>query len=101
MAGVKPSNLADEIQEVLDRNLLPSYIAEIVDAVRNVGNFAAHPIKSKSSGEITPVEIGEAEWLLEILEALFDFYFVQPEKIKKKRENLNTKLSDSGKPPLK
>jgi hypothetical protein len=33
-----------------------------LDAIRTIGNFAAHPIKSTSSGEIVDVEPGEAEW---------------------------------------
>lgn len=100
-AGIKKADLADEIQQVLDAHSLPSYIAECLDAVRNTGNFAAHPIKSKSTGEIVPVEPGEAEWNLDVLEMLFDFYFVQPEIVKKKRAALNKKLSDAGKPPMK
>jgi hypothetical protein len=32
---------------------------------------------------------------------LFDFYFVQPEVLKKKREALDKKLADAGKPPMK
>lgn len=98
---VKPGNLADEIQQVIDSGKLPSYLAESIDGVRNIGNFAAHTIKSQSSGEVLPVEIGEADWNLDTLEALFDFYFVQPEIIRKKREALNQKLKDSGKPPMK
>ena len=47
------------------------------------------------------VEPGEAEWLLETLEGLFDFYFVQPAKLEKKRDALNKKLGAAGKPPLK
>ena len=35
------------------------------------------------------------------LEGLFDFYFVQPAKLKKKRDALNEKLKKAGKPPLK
>lgn len=100
-ANVKKSGLSMEIQEVLDNNTFPSYIAESVDAIRNIGNFAAHPIKSKSSGEIVPVESGEAEWTLDVIELLFDFYFVQPDKIQLKREALNLKLKDVGKPDMK
>ena len=100
-ASVKPSNLANEIQEVLDRSLLPSYIAEIIDAVRNVGNFAAHPTKSKQTGEIMDVEEGEAELNLNVIEALFDFYFVNPALIAKKKADINKKLEDAGKPPMK
>ena len=100
-AGVKPGNLAHEIQQVLDSNQLPSWLSESIDVVRNTGNFAAHPMKSTNSGEILDVEPGEAEWNLDVLESLFDFYFVQPEILKKKQAELNKKLSDAGKPPMK
>ncbi len=100
-AHVKPSNLDNEIQQVLDSGKLPTDLAEAIDAVRVVGNFAAHPIKSTNTGEIIDVESGEAEWLLDTLEALFDFYFVRPEALKKKRDALNAKLVEAGKPPLK
>jgi hypothetical protein len=65
-AKVKPGNLADEIQQVLDSGKLPSWIAESIDAVRNSGNFAAHPLKSSATGEVLPVEPGEAEWNLDV-----------------------------------
>lgn len=87
-AGTTKKNLADQIQEVIDSKQLPSYLSEALDAVRNIGNFAAHPIKSKSTGEIVGVEPGEAEWNLDILERLFDFYFVQPEILRRKKRNL-------------
>lgn len=100
-AGVKNSDLAKEIQEVIDSGKLPSYISEGIDAIRNIGNYAAHPLKSKSTGEIVDVELGEAEWSLEVLELLFDFYFVQPVLAQKKRDALNQKLKDMGKPEMK
>ena len=100
-AKVKPQDLFNEIQELLDRGTLPSHIAESLDAVRNIGNFAAHPIKSKSTGEIVPVEAGEAEWNLDVLESLFDFYFVGPARTKARKDALNKKLTDAGKPKLK
>jgi hypothetical protein len=73
----------------------------VIDAVRNTGNFAAHPNKSKSTGEIVPVEPQEAEWNLDVLEALFDFYYVQPAKVAERRAALDQKLADAGKPPMK
>jgi len=48
-----------------------------------------------------PVESGEAEWNLDVIEALFDFYFVQPAIIKKKKDALNKKLTEGGKKPMK
>ena len=100
-AGVKHGNLAGEIQQVIDSGKLPSHLTESLDAIRNIGNFAAHPIKSTSTGEVIEVEDGEAEWNLDVLESLFDFYFVQPAIIKKKRDALNSKLKDAGKPQMK
>jgi hypothetical protein len=98
---VKPGSLASEIQEVLDSRDLPVDMADALDVVRNVGNFAAHPAKSESTGEIVPVEPGEAEWNLDILESLFDFYCVRPAVLRAKREALDAKLKDAGRPPMK
>ena len=92
-------DLAEQIDEVIPS--LPSDLGEAIDGVRVIGNFAAHPIKSKSTGEIVPVEPAEAEWLLDVLEALFDFYFVRPARLTEKRAAIDAKLKDAGKPPMK
>jgi len=42
--------------------LLTSTLADSIDAIRNIGNIVAHTTKNKSTGEILPVEVGEAEW---------------------------------------
>jgi hypothetical protein len=100
-AKVKPQDLSKEIDEVLLSKQLPSYLAEGIDAVRNIGNFAAHPMKSTNTGEVVDVEPGEAEWLLDLLEGLFDFYFISPAELQRKKGELNKKLADAGKPPMK
>lgn len=99
--NVKPGNLSDEIQEVMNSGSLPTHLMQIIDAVRQIGNFAAHPMKSQSTGEIVPVEPQEAEWNLDVLESLFDFYYVQPAVVAKKRAVLNAKLQDAGKKAMK
>ena len=100
-AGVKHADLAKEIDQVISSAKLPSHLAEAIDAIRNIGNFAAHPIKSTASGEILPVEPGEAEWTLDVLDGLFDFFFVQPALLQQKRATLNAKLASANKPPIK
>lgn len=100
-AKVIPGNLAGEIQQVLNGGQLPSLIQESLDAIRNIGNFAAHPLKDTSSGQIIDVELGEAEWNLDVLESLFDYYFVLPANIQRKRDALNKKLRNAGKPEMK
>lgn len=97
--GIKERNLSLEIDKAMDD--LPSYLADAIDAIRTIGNFAAHPIKSESTGIIEDVEEGEIEWVLDVLEQLFDFYYVQPAKLEDKRKALNEKLEAHGKPPLK
>lgn len=92
-------DLADQIDEVMPH--LPSSLQGMIDAVRVLGNFAAHPLKSTNTGEIVDVEPGEAEWLLDTLEQLFDHYYVKPAEIQRRRDALNHKLQDAGKPPLK
>ena len=47
------------------------------------------------------MESGEAEWNLDVLDGLFDFFFVQPEILKRRRLALNAKLAEAGKPPIK
>ena len=92
-------NLVDQIEYV--KPSLPSYISENIDAIRNIGNFAAHPIKDTASGQIVDVEPGEAQWNLDVLDMLFDFYYVQPTLARKRRDALNAKLQTAGKQPMK
>ena len=100
-AHVKKTNLANEIEQVIGSGVLPTYLTRAIDAVRNIGNFAAHPIKSTASGEIVAVEPGEAEWNLDTLDGLFDFYFVQPAEHDRRKAALNAKLAAASKPPMK
>ena len=53
------------------------------------------------TGQIVDVEDEEAEWNLEVLDGLFDFYFIQPAATQKKKAGLNTKLTAHGKPLMK
>ena len=99
--GIKKRDLSQEIDEFIATAQAPSYLVDAVDAIRHIGNFAAHPIKYANTGEIVEVEDGEAEWLLEVLDALFDFAFIQPIKLAKRRETLNEKLKEANKPSLK
>jgi hypothetical protein len=99
-AGTKTKDLYDQIEEVIGSGKLPSHVCDDLHAVRVVGNFAAHLMKSTATGEIIDVEPGEAEWNLDVLELLFDFYFVQPAISARRKAELNLKLKAAGKPEL-
>jgi len=98
---IKKRNLSDEISDFLNLPDIPDDIKDEVDAIRQVGNFAAHPLKDTNTGEIVDVEPDEAGWLLEVLEELLDFTFVQACEKQKRKDRLNQKLKSFGKPSMK
>jgi hypothetical protein len=100
VVGVKKADLAREIDEVMASGVLPSNIADELDKIRIVGNFAAHLNKATATGIILDVEPGEAEWNLEVLQDLFDFYYVRLERSKQLKDDINKKLTAAGKQPI-
>ena len=103
--GYSGGDLARQIDAVLKENdpskALPAGVRESVDAIRNFGNFSAHPVTDKTSLQIIDVESEEAEWCLEIVERLFEHYYVRPATEAKRLAELNAKLDKAGKPPAK
>ncbi len=84
VAGVKQGSLGTEIDEIISSGKLPDYLNKQIDAVRNIGNFAAHPIKNQNSGEIVQVEAEEAQWCLYLVSSLIHhFYVVIPDHVTK------------------
>jgi hypothetical protein len=100
-ANVSPSELFFEIQEIIDRKELPSYLNDSIDSIRKIGNIAAHSLKSKSTGSIIDVEPGEAELSITVLEGLLDFYYILPAKQKERLSKIDAKYADADKKPKK
>jgi hypothetical protein len=94
------NNLTDEIKHVIGLNKLSSTLAGKLDYVRHVGNFAAHPTKDINTGSIVDVEAGEADYNLDVLEDLFEFYYVEPVRDAQRKQELNKKLASAGKKPM-
>lgn len=103
VAGATGKDLDKLVQDVIDRRVFRADLADDLDAVRVIGNFAAHPMRMKitNPGMIVPVEPEEAEWLLDVIEQLFVALFVEPAVAKARRDALSQKLADAGKQPLK
>jgi len=51
-AGTTNKDLFDQIEELIDSGKLPAHISNDLHAVRVIGNFAAHPLKSTTTGVI-------------------------------------------------
>ncbi len=103
--GYADRDLAKQVDAVLmetDSNkLVPLYIRNNIDAIRNFGNFSAHQLKDNITSEIVDVEPEEADWCLKIVLDLFEHYYVRPTADAKKLAGLNEKLQQAGKPPAK
>ena len=103
--GYDARNLADQIDKLLAETradkALPSSVKESVDVIRQFGNFSAHRITDKSTLQVIPVAPEEASWCLEIVEALFDHYYVIPAANKKRLDELNERLQRAGERSVK
>ena len=94
-ADVRPGELSSEIDQALASQPLPPELASMLVGIRDVGNFAVHPLKNTHPGVVLDVEPGEAEYILDVLEALFDFYLVRPARLKEKSDALKEKPAAS------
>ncbi|WP_210245791.1 MULTISPECIES: DUF4145 domain-containing protein [Alphaproteobacteria] len=103
--GYIAKDLAKQIDALLNetdpRKALPLGLHQTVDAVRNFGNFSAHPIDEKTTLQIIDVDPEEAEWCLEILEEMFEHFYERPAVAAAKKAALDAKLAAAGKPPSK
>jgi hypothetical protein len=103
--GYRARDLRKEIDLLLSetdpRKALSYRLRQTVDSIRNFGNFSAHPIDDKTTLQVIDVEPHEAEWCLEIIEELFDHFYVGPAVTKTKKAALDAKLVAAGKPPSK
>jgi Domain of unknown function (DUF4145) len=103
--GYMHKDLAKQIDALLAESdptkAISTALRQSVDAIRSFGNFSAHPVTDQTTLQIIPVDPGEAEWCLEILEEMFDHYYVRPAIVAARRAALDAKLAAAGKPPSK
>jgi len=97
LKGSKKRDLLDQLDELY--GTLPGYVQGYVDNIRKLGNLSAHAKQSIATGAIVEVEPGEAEWMLELLEELFDHYYAKPAEAQIRQAALAKKFADAG--PLK
>jgi hypothetical protein len=99
------NDLAKQIDALLaetdNRRSLPISIHNAVDAIRQFGNFGAHPIDDKTTLQLIEVEPGEAEWCVEVVEELMDHYHERPAQLEARLDLANAKFRSGGKPDLK
>ena len=77
---IKKKNLEEEIKELEGSSNIPTKLVAMLQVMRRVANFGAHPKKSTNSNEIVEVEAGESAVMLDLLEEVFDYIFVKPKR---------------------
>lgn len=77
---VKPSRLVDEIEAIKDKTDHLTW--EAIDAVRKVGNIGAH--MERDINLIVEVDPNEAELLINLIETLFQDWYINREERKKR-----------------
>jgi hypothetical protein len=90
--GAAKGKLADQIDEVIASKQLRQQLADNLHYVRQVGNLGAHERKNANTGEVLDATPEEAEWLIEVLEGLFEHYFVEPAREQKRREEFDARI---------
>lgn len=99
--GYTGRDLAKQIDSLLANPQTPSALRDTVDAVRNFGNFSAHPITEQTTLQVIDVDPNEAEWCLDIIEEMFDYFYARPAAVAERKAQLNAKLASGGKPAAK
>jgi len=94
-AKVNPKeNLYNQIEYVISNKLLPADLLEILHEVRDIGNFAAHP-KFDLQGVILDTTQEEADFNLDVINQLFDYYFIREERIKAIKKSIQSKKASA------
>jgi len=93
-------NLTNQIDAFFKETAHPSRVKENLHHLREIGNFGAHTQTDRATDEIIDVSPDEAEWTLNVLDGLFDYFIVGPERDKQRRASFDAKIKKAGRDPL-
>ena len=84
----------------------PSRLTENLQHFREIANFGAHTQEDQQESDaeqalIIPVELDEAEWTLDLVDRLFDYFIVAPHKDDEIKQRMDGKIERAGRPSLR
>jgi hypothetical protein len=100
-AGRLERNLESRIEKFLEDQSYPARVKENLHHLREIGNFGAHTQTDQDTGQIIEVERDEAEWTLEVVDGLFEYFIVQPVRDLARRTKFDAKIAAAGRKPIK
>jgi hypothetical protein len=91
-AGAGPGGLFQQIDKAARSPELPPYLKDALRSLAQIAKLAPDNEKSRRPEVLAPVEPGEAEWLLDVLQPLFELYFVQPARMQRRHDELEESI---------
>jgi hypothetical protein len=98
-SGAGYGGLASQIERATASPTLPEYLKEALRAYAWAVGLEADDLRSYRPEALVPVAPQEAELLLDLLQPLLDFYFVQPARLRRKLEALAVWPTPDHEPP--
>jgi hypothetical protein len=98
-AEISEYTLKGSIDKFIEDTTHPRKIRENLHVLREMGDFGAHTQKNDQA-EIVNVTREEAEWTLDVIDRLFDYFIVAPAKDGALREAWDQKLQETGRNPI-
>jgi Domain of unknown function (DUF4145) len=101
-AGLTQFNLEQRIDKFIENTNHPRRLRENLHYLREMGNFAAHTQEQQTPTDPVIIDVGkdEAEWTLNIVSDLFDYFIVAPAKDAERRKGFDKKIADAGRKPI-
>lgn len=97
-AGAGHGPLTDQIRQAIVSSGLPPYLKQALQTLSRVAHLQTDSPKSLRPEALSPVEPGEAEWLLDVLQPMLDLFFVQPARMQRKQDRLEEKIAPPAPP---
>ena len=100
LGGYTAYTINEQIKGFIDDPKHPSSLKENLHYLREMADFAAHTKKDLATGEILNTSREEADWTLTVVESLFDYWIVGPERDKARRTEMAAKMDKAGQNPF-
>jgi len=80
--GATGNNLKEEIDDLAARHVIPDALKDWAHEIRDGGNLVGHPKPDKK------VEVADAEELIALAESIFEYLYVIPRHVERRRQRL-------------
>jgi hypothetical protein len=98
-AGQNSFSLTTRIDNFIKDTKHPHYLRENLHHFREIADFGAHTQRNHQA-EIINVDRDEAEWTLDLVDRLFEYFIIGPQRDQKMRAAMDAKVKDAGRKPI-